>query len=166
MTTNRVLLALLVAGVLIWAWFEFGSSDEAKIRAGFAAVADLISKAEGESALESADRARRLGERFLEPFTLQVDEAGVTVTERAGLIRPFVGLRHQAKTIDVDFSDLEIEVDGRVARAAARANVSGTFQGQARRASWQVRTRWRKTGRDWQLERFHVGERIEGGLFR
>ena len=166
MNANRLLLAALIVGVVVWAWLTFGSSDEAKIRAGFGAVADLISKAEGESALESADRARQLGERFVEPFTLQVDEVGVTVTQRAELVRPFVGLRHQARRIDVDFSDIEIEVDGRVARAAARADVSGTIGGSPRRGSWQIQTRWHKVGRDWRLERFHVGERLDGGLFR
>ena len=166
MTTNRILLAVLLSGMVLWAWLEFGSSDEAKIRSGFSAVADLISKDEGESALESADRGRRLGDRFADPFVLKVDEAGVQVEDTAQLLRAFVGLRHQAKTISVDFSDIDIVVDGRVAEASARANVSGHFQGRSRRASWQVLTRWRKVSGDWRLERFHVAERIEGGLFR
>ncbi|MEM8934250.1 MAG: DUF4440 domain-containing protein [Acidobacteriota bacterium] len=166
MTTNRVLLAILLAGMVLWVWLEFGSSDEAKIRSGFSAVADLISKEAGESALESADRGRRLGDRFAEPFVVKVDEAGVQVEDTAQLLRAFVGLRHQAKTITVDFSSIEIEVDGRVADATARADVSGQFQGRSGRASWRVLTRWRKISGDWRLERFHVAERIEGGLFR
>lgn len=165
MKTHHLLWIFLALAVAIYAFFTFGAGDEAKIREGFGEIAELISKQEGESALESADRARKLGRRFVDPFELVVDEAGVTVTDRASLVRPFVGLRHPAEWIDVSFSEIEVEVTGESAVAAARASVSGRLRGRTDRASWRVDTRWRKEGGDWLLVRFHVGERIEGGLF-
>ena len=167
MNKTYLLYGVLAGAVLIWLVRGWGTSEEAKIQAQLDEVASLISKDSDESALESADRARQLGELFTEEMVVHLRPLGMEIRTGAELVRPFVGLRSGMSQITLSFDVEELEVAESFPTAAmiTRASVSG--QGEARngRESFRIKIAWKKVRGTWLMESFDVVERLEGNLF-
>jgi ketosteroid isomerase-like protein len=61
---------------------------------------------------------------------------------------------HRARRLRLtalDLHEMEIDVDGSVARVTVRAVLSGTFDGHPCDGSYRYTRTWRKTGADWQI---------------
>ncbi|MEM1202133.1 MAG: nuclear transport factor 2 family protein [Acidobacteriota bacterium] len=167
MRVTHLLYALLAISILVWLVHSLGGGDEAKIEAQLERLGELVSKEEGEGGLQAAERAREVGDLLARSFEIRLDPVGQTVTDRKDLVRPFVGLRQRVQSLDVAFSNSDLEVDGDAGRArmAVQATVSGSRGGGGpTRERFQLEIDWLREGGDWRMETVRVTEREGGGL--
>lgn len=164
MKPTHLLYAALVVAVGIWLWGQLGSDDEAAIRSQLARLGELVEKSAGETALESADRARQLSELFTRDFLAVLEPTGAQLGDAASLARPFVGLRRGASQVSMGVREVEIEVreSGQVADSRATVTLTATFDGQLRRGAYPLEVRWRRERGEWRMEEVRVGAEIEG----
>lgn len=167
MSKTYLLYGVLAAAVVIWFLSTLGTPDETKIRRQLDRVEELIQKSGEEKALESADKARRLGELFTDDMRIFLRPVGQEITSGAELVRPFVGLRHGMDSIEVffDVEELSVGADAPVATMTARATVSGRGSGRSGSESFRVVLAWKKVRGSWLIESFDVVEQLEGNLF-
>ena len=156
--TTHLLYIVLVIGVAVWWMMSRSGGPEAEIRERLERMEQLMVKEAGESALDSADRARRFAAFLDDPFLLRREPIGQEISDSAALARPFVGLRRQIERLDVSFSNIDIEVVESGRRATSVMDVALNATGQnPRRGRYEVTIRWRKDG-DWLVEDLHVVE--------
>ncbi|MEM6796197.1 MAG: hypothetical protein AAF725_19645 [Acidobacteriota bacterium] len=162
---SRLLYGVIALAAVAWFVASRAGGEEAKIRARLEQVRELVVKEAGEKALQSADRARRLGSHLTDPFVMRIEPAGLEIEQATALVRPFVGLRQGVESLEVSFSALEIEVaeGGSSARSAMRASLRATGD-RARRGSYRVEILWRLDGR-WRIEHVDVADLPDGGGF-
>ncbi|MEM1181664.1 MAG: hypothetical protein AAGM22_25195 [Acidobacteriota bacterium] len=162
MKSSHVLFLGLLAAVGIWWMLTAPDDADAEIRARLDVFEQLLQKAPGEQALESADRARRVTELLAPEFVLRLEPIGQEIRDPAALTRPFVGLRRSVEQLEVDFHGLDIEIadDGRTAQSTMSATLQATG-GDNRRGTYTVSIRW-LLAREWLIEELHAAERNDG----
>lgn len=166
MKPSYVLYGILAGAVLIWLLSSLGTPEEGKIRAQLDKVAELVAKDGEEKALESADKARRLGELFTDEMVIALRPVGMEIHSPAELVRPFVGLRQGVDTLGVSFDVEELTVaEGHpTASMTARATVVGRGTQQNGRQAFRLKLAWKKVRGTWLIESFDVVEQLDGNL--
>lgn len=162
------LYGVLVLGVIAWWLSRESTSVQQVIEGRLDRVAELVSKESDESALESAERARRLGEMFDQEMLIELRPLGMEIRSVGELVRPFVGLRSQTGRLTVTFAteDFTAGVEFPTATWIGKATVvgqGGTLNG---REVFRLEVEWKKVRGDWLIETLIVTERLDGpGVF-
>ncbi|MEL7060396.1 MAG: hypothetical protein AAGN46_10260 [Acidobacteriota bacterium] len=159
--TQAVWIALAL-GLAVWWFARVGAGPEAELRGRLDRIEELLEKRGDEGALESAERARRLGDVFLPSFALDLPQAG-GVSDRESLVRPFVGLRRQAETIAVDFSEVDVLIEGARARTEMTATVRGVGGERTGDSRYRVTIGWQLDDGIWRIAEAQAVE--ADGLF-
>lgn len=140
-------------------------SEEKRVMRRLDDLAEIVDRGEGESALDTAARARRLGEMFTDPFTVRLEPFGQEISDRQGLMRTFAAYRGGYRRIEVGWRDVEIAVapGERQASATAVAVASGLDAGGLpARDAFRLTFRWQREDGEWRLREVVLVEVLEG----
>lgn len=155
----------LAVGVAVWGWRTW-ASEERRLLRRLDALAENLSRQPGESDLEAAARSRALGTFFADPFSVEVAPIAAEVSDRDRLAQLAFGYRRSRERIGVDFRDVDLALDERLASAVLAARVVVTASGDGLdREAYRVEIHWRKVAGEWSIERLRVLEVLEGRGF-
>ena len=160
---SRRIFAGLTAAVLLagLAWWLFGDSDEAKIRARLDEIANAVETKQDENIAFRALRLKRIIEEGFEPnASLRTAELPETtgvkdLTALAATVPRFYG----DLDVNIGKTDLHVEPAANLARATADVTVSGNMGGEHRRDERTVVFMLRKRDGDWRIELIDVAQK-------
>lgn len=143
MTIRKIIVYSILAVAAI-AFCCYMNGDRAKIRRVFASIEKMAAKEQGEAVIEGAMKSQALSRHFASRCRVKAPEFGFEAFyTREEISGGMLAMRSYAKTVKVEFDDLEISVEGDMAQVEGVADFSGTD------TKWRVREPTR--------ERFRAG---------
>ena len=147
-----VLVALAVGGVVMW---MRSGSDEERIRGQLTRLAAALRMEEGTNALMRAGKMRsEMGAIFDEDVRANVPELPVALpNKRSELADTATQLSMMFRSIDVDFSDIEVKLDDarQTARVGATVKLSSTGRAGPTRDSRATDFLFNKRDGTWRI---------------
>lgn len=167
MKRTHILWIVLILAGLGWLLLRSGGPEGA-IRARLGELEELLEKEPGEKALASAQRARELTDFLSDDFLVDLGPRGRTISDAAGLARPYVGFRrgYDRITVGLELEEIEVGAGERSAATAVRASFLGTGGGGVgpSRESYHVLIDWVLEDGEWTMSHVQVTERVDAGI--
>ncbi len=164
---SYILYGLLAVAVAIWLAGQLGG-EKRRIVKRLERLEDLVEKDGAENDLSAANKARNVGLLFAREFEIDLrGRARGVVTERPRVAQVMLGYRSAPSRIELDFRDVEVEIDdaGSVAEMTALASASATTDGDLQHRRFRLAFRWVKEDGEWVIRRAELVEELDGAGF-
>ena len=155
---NRRLLFPLALFAAVVGFFVWNAGDERAIERALAEIQRTTAKAPGESDLTGLSKAKKIAERFHQPFVVHGDEVGFSTNDRRELIGSIHRFRSRSSASVMQVGEHRITVNQPGQRATSYLTVEflaglDDLGGSER---YETRIQWRKAGRRWLIATVEV----------
>ena len=159
-----IALGLLLVAYALW-WSD---SDEDQIRAKLEAIEEVAEVGRGPTnpLLRAAELRKRLAGICIKDVRIRIAELTEVTRGRDELVRLAAAAPQLYRTVEVDLSDLAVEVDRSARSAAAHGPATLTaveHGGRVRRDRREVMLRFDKIEGDWRLVSIRVSSPAQAG---